>query len=91
MDVADLFVIQQFQTSLAGSIMVSAKPEIKGQILLFWVGLSDVSFIFAHSLSFDVLDKWNINNPFSASIMYKIRSCHGIPDSLFCFFLSGMK
>jgi hypothetical protein len=32
------------------------------QILLFWVGAAHISCMFAPSLSFDILDKWNINN-----------------------------
>jgi hypothetical protein len=41
-------------------------PGIQCQILLFSVG-SHISCIFAPSLSFDILDKWNINNQCSTS------------------------
>jgi hypothetical protein len=42
-------------------------PGMQSQILLFWVGAAHISFVHAPSLSFDILDKWNINNQFSTS------------------------
>jgi hypothetical protein len=42
------------------------------------------------SLSFDILDKRNINNQCSTSC-FKTGPCHGIPDSLLCSCLSRMK
>jgi hypothetical protein len=40
---------------------------IQCQILLFWEGVAHISCVFATSLSFDILDKWNIDNQRSTS------------------------
>jgi hypothetical protein len=42
-------------------------PGIQYQILLFWVGAAHISY--APSLSFDILDKWNMNTHFSKSFV----------------------
>jgi hypothetical protein len=42
-------------------------PGIKCQILLFWVGPAYISWVQIPSLSFDMLDKWNITNKCSTS------------------------
>jgi hypothetical protein len=63
-------------------------PGIHCQIMLFWVEAAHISY--APSLSFDILDKWNINNQIF-NILCKNRTCHGIPDSLFSSSLSRMK
>jgi hypothetical protein len=42
-------------------------PEIQCQNVLFWVGTAHISCVFALSLLFDILDKWNINNQCSIS------------------------
>jgi hypothetical protein len=42
-------------------------PDVNFQILLFWVGVAYISC--APALSFQILDKWNINNPCLTSII----------------------
>jgi hypothetical protein len=46
-------------------IHTNRDPWIQCQILLFWVGAAHISY--APSLSFAILDKWNINNQCSTS------------------------
>jgi hypothetical protein len=48
-------------------------PGIQCQILLFWVGAAHIYCIYSPSLSFDILDKWNINGQCSISFL---RSGH---------------
>jgi hypothetical protein len=43
------------------------EPGIQCQILLFWVVEAHIYYVHAPSLSFDILDKWNINNQSSTS------------------------
>jgi hypothetical protein len=43
-------------------ININHDPGIQCQTLLFWVGAVHISY--APSLSFDILDKWNINNQY---------------------------
>jgi hypothetical protein len=74
MDVADLFVALKVSNQpvlVVGFIIVIAwtnqihtdhEPGIHYQILLFWVVETHISYVYAPSLSFDILDKWNINN-----------------------------
>jgi hypothetical protein len=55
---------------LAGVLIVNRPldphiPWPKGQILPFWVGSAHISY--APSLSFDILDKWNIKNQCSTT------------------------
>jgi hypothetical protein len=52
-------------------IYTNHDPGMQRQILLFWVGASH--FSYAPSLSFDILDNWNIDNQCSTSC---VRSDH---------------
>jgi hypothetical protein len=42
-------------------------PGMQRQILLFWVEAAHISYFRDLSLSFDILDKWSINNQCSTS------------------------
>jgi hypothetical protein len=48
-------------------IQIDHEQGMKRQILLFWVGIAHISCLFAPSLTFDIRDKWNINNQCSTS------------------------
>jgi hypothetical protein len=37
-------------------------PGIKGLIILFWVRAAHISCVYDSTLSFEILDNWNINN-----------------------------
>jgi hypothetical protein len=43
-------------------LMDPPDPEIQCQNLLFWLGAGHIYCVYAPSFSFDILDKWNINN-----------------------------
>jgi hypothetical protein len=73
-------------------IHTELEPGAQWQILLFWVGEAHISCMYVPSLSFDILDKWNINHQRSTSC---VRPCHAmvflIVFSVFCSSLSRMK
>jgi hypothetical protein len=50
-------------------IQTDNNPAIQCQIQLYWVVVARISFVHAPSLSFDIVDKWNINNQSSKSFV----------------------
>jgi hypothetical protein len=67
---------------LAGALIVNGPirstqtlhdPGVNCQVSLFWVGAAHISCVHAPSLSFDILDKWNINNPCSTSCVRQVH------------------
>jgi hypothetical protein len=66
-------------------IYTNHDPGIVCQIQLYWVGAFHISYVWDLSLSFDIIDKWNINNHCSTSC---VRPGHFMVFLIVCFFCS---